>query len=1107
MDPLFRFVLNVTQGHEEHDIEKFKQLITESDAEYSHVLYSYATALFLVVEDSHFDTAAIDLLLDAGFDINAQKRDEETPLLVALSKGLVEKSKHLIERGAKLTIVAKDGNLIHYAIKGNSIEMIEILLNKGVDVNYFGRTIDLPINLAVKLQQRETVVFLLEQKIQPVQLNSTDKKTFPDPPLCCVVRCWQQPQNIQLFLDAGADVNSHGDQKLTPLSIALALRKRPVVDLLLERGARWMDLGDYDELYFACRQRHANALRVLIERGAAVTKVYPYKATLVHVALKSYSLPKELESYLNSAMTVGVGLGLGNNNLQNLQNFNNQLQNLQNQFQNLQQMFANNNLDINLPDPNNINPNNNNNNNNNADGGNNNNVVQAIIDVLQQLHDASAMFNEGDEFGYSPMMYAKTLQEFQALENFGADPTLRLNGNSLLHRLLENNLSYEIIEYILNMNLFDVNERAQKGNTPLHIIASIEQNDYWHPNNSSYASFAELLLQHGADVNLTDIEHGKTPLMIAVKSENLSVIRALARVPATNLAIEDLSGDNVLHILGRTKCHPELILKTIVAPEYVHPKVIRDLQRKCNIDGETPIEVAKKSGNEGIAMLLEGDIFGAAKAGISVFEYVKLHPSTMLALKRGYEFRPADISRYNFNTGQESLFFRLAQETISAILLENNLEGLIAFSLVCKQFKKWTEHAVIWREFFKRIYGRESRAKNVKKEIVLKRAQELNMTKGNFVMNTVQLKPNDDKPDAYYTPASKIGVTCMDFSPEHELLVVGTYSGNVVFINVKTYAVVKIIPVNEQVPVLTRAINRVVLCPAEKSIIYNRKDGALFVHNYETDDQVELSKQNMLDFKVNGDFIFFTETNNYIWANWITNERLWTFNETGEPAALSLTDDVAITVTNGEKCVRFWNLNTFTPISQSDGVSRPGKIWLSKNYIILTCAHGFECFDGHTYQLRYSQHCHTSSGVSNLIFDEENDRLISVACAELFVSKLSTGEIILRLSEQDYKASPVQWERGAWQYMCVAVKGDFVFAGLQGNRCCIEVYDVTKPPKSPPVFTIPLKTSPKSLIIKENYLIIGLINETVKIVSFNIASNFTTTSSSVDMMLIDESTS
>jgi hypothetical protein len=92
----------------------------------------------------------------------------------------------------------------------------------------------------------------------------------------------------------------------------------------------------------------------------------------------------------------------------------------------------------------------------------------------------------------------------------------------------------------------------------------------------------------------------------------------------------------------------------------VNPKVIRDLQNKCNIDGETPIEVAKKSGNEvsgkkilakitvplihefffqGIAMLLEGDIFGAAKAGISVFEYVKMHPSTIRTTRFTFLFR------------------------------------------------------------------------------------------------------------------------------------------------------------------------------------------------------------------------------------------------------------------------------------------------------------------------------------------------------------------------------------------------------------------------------------------------------------------------------------
>ncbi len=67
--------------------------------------------------------------------------------------------------------------------------MLECLLMNGVNVNYFGSTIDLPINLAIKNQQRDIVVYLLEQQHQLLQLNSTDAKTFPEPPLCCAVKC------------------------------------------------------------------------------------------------------------------------------------------------------------------------------------------------------------------------------------------------------------------------------------------------------------------------------------------------------------------------------------------------------------------------------------------------------------------------------------------------------------------------------------------------------------------------------------------------------------------------------------------------------------------------------------------------------------------------------------------------------------------------------------------------------------------------------------------------------------------------------------------------------------------------------------------------------
>ena len=71
-------------------------------------------------------SVAIDLLLDGGHDINAQNKDDENPLLVALKKCLLDpllvfKAKHLISRGANLNAVAKEGNAIHYTIKGGNI--------------------------------------------------------------------------------------------------------------------------------------------------------------------------------------------------------------------------------------------------------------------------------------------------------------------------------------------------------------------------------------------------------------------------------------------------------------------------------------------------------------------------------------------------------------------------------------------------------------------------------------------------------------------------------------------------------------------------------------------------------------------------------------------------------------------------------------------------------------------------------------------------------------------------------------------------------------------------------------------------------------------------
>lgn len=59
-------------------------------------------------------------------------------------------------------------------------------------------------------------------------------------------------------------------------------------------------------------------------------------------------------------------------------------------------------------------------------------------------------------------------------------------------------------------------------------------------------------------------------------------------------------------------------------------------------------------------------------------------------------------------------------------------------------------------------------------------------------MSTVQLKQGEEMTNTLFTRNTKLGVACMDFSPEHELLVVATNSGNITFINVKNCTILKV---------------------------------------------------------------------------------------------------------------------------------------------------------------------------------------------------------------------------------------------------------------------------------------------------------------------------
>jgi WD40 repeat protein len=72
------------------------------------------------------------------------------------------------------------------------------------------------------------------------------------------------------------------------------------------------------------------------------------------------------------------------------------------------------------------------------------------------------------------------------------------------------------------------------------------------------------------------------------------------------------------------------------------------------------------------------------------------------------------------------------------------------------------------------------------------------------------------------------------------------------------------------------------------------------------------------EFEANGNFVLFSNDKDIVLADWRTGEVFWTYQEgDSKPSAVYLTDALAVTVTYGDRRVRFWDLVTLTPVAES----------------------------------------------------------------------------------------------------------------------------------------------------------------------------------------------
>jgi ankyrin repeat protein len=172
---------------------------------------------------------AMEFLLERGADINAGAGGGQTPLQAACGlfytpfrpgEGSSEAAIYLIKRGADPSLASLSGFApIHDAAAYGRLDVIKLLLSKGIDINVSNKTIGTPLHYAFPfaIPRRKhalpTAEFLLKEG---ADINATTASG--ETPLHRVARMGNC-EWVKFLIEHGADVNQPAKKGETPLSI------------------------------------------------------------------------------------------------------------------------------------------------------------------------------------------------------------------------------------------------------------------------------------------------------------------------------------------------------------------------------------------------------------------------------------------------------------------------------------------------------------------------------------------------------------------------------------------------------------------------------------------------------------------------------------------------------------------------------------------------------------------------------------------------------------------------------------------------------------------------------------------------------------------------
>jgi ankyrin repeat protein len=267
--------------------------------------FFWLDAIGFAVDKEHLKI--VKLLITAG--ANLQWHDPGNhPVTTAVSKNNVELLKILLDAGAN-TIFSTGFSIMGKAAEQAGIEIMEVLVDAGCDVDEVSSLGDTPLVNACLRGRDEVVRYLLNAGADP-NLSGRNgvsplAATFSIPTMIEFLTGWDDTVDcsnsslrmitiIQLLLDAGADFDQHGSLGQTPLMVAAKNGLTDIALLLIRQGAQvntiedlrnWVApqyITDCKDLFldnlqfktaliFAVEGGHTEIVAALLKAGADVT--------------------------------------------------------------------------------------------------------------------------------------------------------------------------------------------------------------------------------------------------------------------------------------------------------------------------------------------------------------------------------------------------------------------------------------------------------------------------------------------------------------------------------------------------------------------------------------------------------------------------------------------------------------------------------------------------------------------------------------------------------------------------------------------------------------------------------------------------------------------